>query len=70
MIKSYKFWVSLSGALGILAVTVGKLLGYDIQASGVEEIVMAICGVLVVLGVVAKPNEQEDDKQSTDEKEE
>lgn len=58
LIKSYKFWTALAGSLGILAVSIGKLLGYEISAAGVEEIIMAICGVLVVLGIVKKPEKQ------------
>ncbi|MBE7075287.1 MAG: hypothetical protein E7376_04845 [Clostridiales bacterium] len=58
LIKSYSFWTSLAGALGLLAVSIGKLCGIQITASGVEEIVMAVCGVLVVFGIVTKPKQQ------------
>ena len=55
LIKSYSFWTSLAGALGILIVSVGKFCGVNIEATGVEEIVMGICGVLVAVGIVTKP---------------
>ena len=59
MFKSYNFWVSLSGALGLLAVAIGKAFNVQIQAEGVEEIVMTLCGVLVVLGIVTKPKKDD-----------
>lgn len=59
LIKSYNFWVALSGALGILAVSVAKIFGVEIASDGVSEIVMSICGVLIVFGVVVKPKKEE-----------
>ena len=58
LIKSHKFWVSFAGALGLLTVTINKHFGITINAKGVEEIVMAICGVLIVLGIVKKDKTQ------------
>ena len=58
LIKSHKFWVSLAGALGLLAVTINKHFGITINAKGIEEIVMAICGLLIVLGIVKKDKTQ------------
>lgn len=60
LIRSYKFWVSLSGALGILVVAICKAFGYAIEATGIEEIVMSICGVLIVFGIVKKPKEKDE----------
>lgn len=55
LIKSYNFWTALAGSVGLLVVSIGKMLGYEIQAQGVEEVIMAICGVLIVFGIVKKP---------------
>ncbi len=55
-IKSYTFWIGLSGAVVILVQSVGKLFGFDIQGNLIENVIMSICGVLVVLGIVSKPN--------------
>ena len=63
MIKTYNFWVSLAGAVGLLAVSIGKMFGYQIEAEGVSEIIMAICGVLIVFGIVKKPKTEEDAKE-------
>ena len=65
LIKSYNFWSALAGSIGLLAVNVAKLFGYEITATGVEEIIMAICGVLVVFGIVKKPTKQQNVKENT-----
>ena len=60
MIKSYSFWTAFAGSLGLLVVSIAKIFGYEITAAGIEEIVMALCGVLIVLGVVKKPKKSHD----------
>lgn len=55
MIKSYKFWTALAGALGLLAVSIAKIFGFTISSAVIEDAIMAFCGVLVVLGIVQKP---------------
>lgn len=53
--KSYTFWVSLSSAVIILAQSVASLFGFTFETSLIENSIMAVCGVLVVLGIVKKP---------------
>ena len=48
----YSFWVSLSGAVVILLNAFGKAFGFSVENKIVEDCIMAIAGVLVVLGVV------------------
>lgn len=67
LIKSYKFWTALAGSIGLLAVSIGKVCGYNIASDGIEEIVMALCGVLIVFGVVKKPKVNQE-QQETKEK--
>lgn len=55
MIKSYKFWTALAGALGLLSVSIAKVFGFTISSALIEDAIMALCGVLVVLGIVQKP---------------
>lgn len=55
--KTYAFWVALSGAIVILIQSLGKLFGFEIESSTVENVIMSICGVLVVLGIVTKTND-------------
>jgi len=59
LIKSYKFWSCLAGACGVLGVSLFKMFGKEINSKLVEDFIMAICGVLVVFGVVAKPKKTE-----------
>ena len=50
--SKYSFWVSLSGAIVILLNAFGKAFNFSIENKVVEDCIMAIAGVLVVLGVV------------------
>ena len=50
--RSYSFWVSLSSAVIILLNAFGKVFGFSIQNQVVEDCIMAIAGILVVLGIV------------------
>ncbi len=68
-IKSYGFWVSLSSALVLLSTSLGKAFGFEIENKIIEDIVMAVAGVLAVFGIVSmntntndgdtKPSEEE-----------
>lgn len=70
LIKSYKFWTALSGAVGILVVCVAKIFGLCISSAPIEEAIMALCGVLVVFGIVKKPKTQGKITQTSDEQSE
>ena len=69
-IRNYSFWVSLTSAIVILIQAIGKICGFEVENTIVENLIMAICGVLVVLGVVVMPNnpEKEDLQQNTEKK--
>lgn len=54
--KTYAFWVALSSAIVILIQNIGKLFGFEIESGIIENLIMSICGVLVVLGIVSKGN--------------
>lgn len=78
--KTYAFWLALSSAVVILVQSFGKLFGFEIESSTIENVVMSICGVLVVLGIVSKSgstenndevekeNNKANDEKNTDEK--
>lgn len=61
-IKSYAFWVALSSAVVILVQSIGKLFGLNVEGGIIENVIMSICGVLVVLGIVTKSDNAEDNK--------
>ena len=52
--KSYSFWVSLSGALIIFINCLGRIFNFQIENEIVEGVIMSIAGLLVVLGFVTK----------------
>ena len=53
--KSYSFWTALAGAIVVLVQAIGKMVGFIPNSEIISDIVMAIAGVLVVLGVVSAP---------------
>lgn len=61
LIKSYKFWTALAGAVGLLLTAISEHIGININADGAKEIIMAICSILVVFGIVKKPNKTQND---------
>lgn len=64
--KTYAFWLALSSAVVILVQSVGKLFGFEIESSTIENVIMSICGVLVVLGIVTKKSTPENEKNMED----
>lgn len=67
----YSFWVGLSGAIVVLLNAFGKAFGFSFDNKVVEDCIMAVAGVLVVLGVVgsaANKKSEESDGEMYDEK--
>lgn len=72
-LKTYSFWVSLSGAIVVLVQAIGRAVGFIANADIINNIIMSIAGVLVVFGVVSAPTEEElssNEKELSNEKEE
>ena len=61
--KSYSFWTALAGAIVVLVQAIGKMAGFIPNSEMITDIVMAIAGVLVVLGVVSAPTPTDNSKQ-------
>lgn len=61
-IKSYGFWTALAGALVVLVDALGDLFGFSVSDEIVSGVVMAVAGVLVVLGVVTMPKGEKKEK--------
>lgn len=51
--KSYGFWTAFAGAAVILVNALGELFGFKIESKLIENVIMAVAGVLVALGVVS-----------------
>lgn len=58
-IKTYSFWISLSGAIIVLVQAIGRVAGFIPNANLIHNIIMGIAGVLVVLGIVSSPTEED-----------
>lgn len=64
--SSYAFWVGLSSAVVVLVESIGKLCGFSVDSSVITEVIMSVCGVLVVLGLVTKDDSAQKDTHSDD----
>ena len=63
--KSFGFWTALAGAVTVLASALGRCFGFSVDNALINDVIMAIAGLLVVLGVVTMPKKQ--DKQDNSE---
>lgn len=54
-IKQYSFWTGLSAAVVLLVGNLAKAFGFQFKEEIVADIIMSICGILVVFGVVNAP---------------
>ena len=68
--KSYAFWTSLSAAVVVLIGILSSAFGFEADQKLVTDIIMAICGILVVLGVVKMPAKEPEEKMEEDQAEE
>lgn len=70
-IKSYGFWTALAGAVVVLVNALGQTFGFSVDNEIITNVIMAIAGVLIVLGVVTMPkgedgNQQEGESEESD----
>lgn len=64
--REYGFWISLTGAIILLLQVIGNEFGFRINENFINQCVTAFCGVLVVAGILIKPNHDDNDE-GTDE---
>ena len=71
-IRTYNFWISLAAAILIVLRLVGQSLGFTVDSVLFMDIATAVCGVLVVLGIIimpastTKPQKKEKQKEPTE----
>lgn len=65
--KSYSFWTALAASIVVLVEALGRIFGFIPDGKLVSDIIMAVAGVLVVLGVVAAPNGSDKKDETVDE---
>ena len=51
-LKSYSFWISVAGAVGIVINNIGKFFGFSFDSVVLTEIVDSVCGVLILFGII------------------
>ncbi len=68
--KSYSFWTALAGAVVVLLNALGDLFGFSVDNDLVKGLIMAVAGLLVVLGIVTMPNKDEENIDETGSSEE
>ena len=59
--KQYSFWVSLSGAIILFVQVLGRIFNFIPNNELISDLIMSFAGVLVVLGIVSKPTDEDDD---------
>ena len=69
LIKSYSFWTTLAGAVVVLVQVLGRIFNFNIPNDLVNDLIMAIAGILVALGIVNMPKKSETDNTISDNKE-
>lgn len=57
--KSYSFWVSLASAILLVLKVIGQSLGFSVDESLYNDIFTALCGILVICGIIAPPTGKE-----------
>lgn len=59
--RSFSFWTALAGAVTILANALGECFGFSVNNEVITDVILAIAGLLVVLGVVTMPKKETTD---------
>lgn len=60
LIKTYSFWTTLAGAIVVLVQVLGRIFNFIVPNDLVHDLITAIAGVLVALGIVTMPKTSKD----------
>lgn len=58
-IKSYSFWVSIASAVILILKVLGSRFGFVVDESMVSDIFTALCSILVLMGIIVVPSQQD-----------
>lgn len=67
--KSYSFWVGLVTCIMLVIKFIAENFGFKIDEDAINNIINGVLGLLVILGVVNKPNNKSDLLSSSEENE-
>lgn len=56
--KKYSFWVAFTGVVVIFIKNIAQIFGLVIDTGIIENVIMSLCGVLIVLGLVIKDDNE------------
>lgn len=56
-IRTTSFWLGLSSAVVVLAGAIASIFGVKISSGVIEDVIMAICSVLICFGFVNRKSE-------------
>ena len=65
-LKSYSFWVSLLGTIGIIVQSILKEFGIAFNQQALDSVITGICGILVLFGVCSAPVPKKEDLSTKD----
>ena len=54
-VRTYNFWISLAAAILIVLRLLGQYFGFVVDSNLFMDIATAVCGVLVILGIIIMP---------------
>lgn len=64
-IRTTSFWLGLCGAIVIVLETLSNVLGLNLHSKEVESVILSICSALVMLGIITKKNENDENNSSS-----
>lgn len=64
-IRTTSFWLGLCGAIVIVLETLSNVLGLNLHSKEVESVILSICSALVMLGIITKKNENDENNNSS-----
>lgn len=68
-LKNKTFWLSIASAIVLMAQQIGQLFGFSVASDTIMQVVNAICGVLIVLGILNNPAKETDNEKILEESE-
>ncbi|MBE5757466.1 MAG: hypothetical protein E7345_00860 [Clostridiales bacterium] len=66
-LKTTSFWLELSGIIGLIVNAISGILDIKIYSDGIQDLVLAICAILISFGFVSKKKVSDSQNSSTEE---
>lgn len=64
-IKTYNFWLSIASAIFLIINLIGRRFNFTIDESLFNDIFTSICGIFVLLGIIAPPTKSEENSDNS-----